>query len=182
MKLKVKYIAGVFRLLCNKIIFRKRLQLCSFFQYIGKNSEISIAADSQVRFGDRNYLTSNCYVGAHNNSSLIIGKNNFFNRNTIIECLDSIVIGDNNLFGPNIIIVDHNHKFSDKDCLICKQGYTTSPVKIGSNIWIGGNVTICEGVTIADNVVVGANSVVVRSLLESGIYVGNPAKKIKDLY
>ncbi len=64
--------------------------------------------------------------------------------------------------------------------MICKQGFTSSPIKIGSNIWIGGNVTICEGVTIVDSVVVGANSVVTHDLIESGVYAGSPVRKIED--
>ena len=52
--------------------------------------------------------------------------------------------------------------------------------KIGNNVSIGSNATILP-VTICDNVVIGAGSVVTKDITESGIYAGNPAKKIKDL-
>ena len=52
--------------------------------------------------------------------------------------------------------------------------------KIGDNVSIGSNVTILP-VEIVSNVVVGAGSVVTRDILIPGIYVGNPASKIKDL-
>ncbi|MBU0469192.1 MAG: N-acetyltransferase [Candidatus Omnitrophica bacterium] len=51
---------------------------------------------------------------------------------------------------------------------------------IGNNVSIGTNSTILP-VKIADNVVVGAGSVVTKDILESGIYAGNPAKKIRDI-
>lgn len=51
---------------------------------------------------------------------------------------------------------------------------------IGNNISIGSNATILP-VTICDNVVIGAGAVVTKSITKSGIYAGNPAKKIKDL-
>lgn len=51
---------------------------------------------------------------------------------------------------------------------------------IGNNVSIGSNATILP-VTICDNVVIGAGAVVTKDITTSGIYVGNPAKKIKDL-
>lgn len=93
--------------------------------------------------------------------------------------MGSITIGDNNLFGPNVVVVDHNHIYSDSSELICKQGFSIAPVKIGSDIWVGSNVTICEGVEICDHVVIGANSVVAKSILKPGVYVGSPVRKIR---
>ena len=49
---------------------------------------------------------------------------------------------------------------------------------IGNHVSIGTNATILP-VKIVDNVVIGAGSVVTKDILEAGIYVGNPARKIK---
>ncbi|MBI5219575.1 MAG: N-acetyltransferase [Bacteroidia bacterium] len=50
--------------------------------------------------------------------------------------------------------------------------------EIGNNVSIGTNATILP-VKITDNVVIGAGSVVTKDINESGIYAGNPAKKIR---
>lgn len=50
---------------------------------------------------------------------------------------------------------------------------------IGNNVSIGTNATILP-VRITNNVVIGAGSVVTQDILESGIYVGNPARKIRE--
>ena len=52
---------------------------------------------------------------------------------------------------------------------------------IGNNVSIGSNATILP-ITICDNVVIGAGSVVTKDILKSGIYAGNPAKKIKEIH
>ncbi|MFM2010747.1 MAG: hypothetical protein RLZZ479_1138, partial [Bacteroidota bacterium] len=52
--------------------------------------------------------------------------------------------------------------------------------KIGNHVSIGSNATILP-VEICDYVVIGAGSVVTKNITQSGIYVGSPAKKIKDL-
>ena len=40
---------------------------------------------------------------------------------------------------------------------------------------------MCPGVTIGSGCVIGAGSVVVRDCGENGLYVGNPAKRIRLL-
>ncbi len=52
--------------------------------------------------------------------------------------------------------------------------------QIGDNVSIGSHATILP-VIICDNVVIGAGSVVTKDILESGIYAGNPAKKLRAL-
>jgi acetyltransferase-like isoleucine patch superfamily enzyme len=50
--------------------------------------------------------------------------------------------------------------------------------KIGNHVSIGSNATLLP-VTICDHVVIGAGAVVTKNITESGIYAGNPAKKIR---
>ena len=52
--------------------------------------------------------------------------------------------------------------------------------RIGNNVSIGTNATIMPA-TICDRVVVGAGSVVTKSITESGIYVGNPARFLRPI-
>jgi acetyltransferase-like isoleucine patch superfamily enzyme len=52
--------------------------------------------------------------------------------------------------------------------------------RIGSYVSIGTNATILP-VTIPDNVVIGAGSVVTKDIKESGVYAGNPARKLRSL-
>jgi acetyltransferase-like isoleucine patch superfamily enzyme len=49
--------------------------------------------------------------------------------------------------------------------------------QIGNNVSIGSNATILP-VSICNNVVIGAGSVVTKNIYESGIYIGNPARKV----
>ncbi len=49
---------------------------------------------------------------------------------------------------------------------------------IGNHVSIGTNATILP-VMIADNVVIGAGSVVTKDISAPGVYVGNPARKIR---
>lgn len=49
---------------------------------------------------------------------------------------------------------------------------------IGDRVSIGSNATVMP-VTICDDVVIGAGSVVTKSIVEPGIYAGNPARLLR---
>jgi len=51
---------------------------------------------------------------------------------------------------------------------------------IGNNVSIGSNATILP-VNICDNVVIGAGAVVTKDITEPGVYVGNPARKLRSI-
>ena len=51
---------------------------------------------------------------------------------------------------------------------------------IGNHVSIGSNATILP-INICDKVVIGAGAVVTHDINESGIYAGNPAKKIRSI-
>ena len=51
---------------------------------------------------------------------------------------------------------------------------------VGNNVSIGSNASILP-VTICDHVVIGAGAVVTKNITSSGVYVGNPARKIRNL-
>jgi len=52
---------------------------------------------------------------------------------------------------------------------------------IGNRVSIGSNATILP-VTICDNTVIGAGAVVTKDIKDSGVYAGNPARKIRGFY
>ena len=90
---------------------------------------------------------------------LCIGSRNYFNKDVKIVCLEKIIIGDDCIIADSVHIYDHDHQFDDVLRLIKEQGYKSSPVKIGNNVWIGAKATILKGVTIGDGAVIGANAV-----------------------
>lgn len=55
-----------------------------------------------------------------------------------------------------------------------------SPIVIGRHVIVGTNSTIMPGVTLEEGCAVGAYSMVLKSTDPWGIYVGVPAKRIKD--
>jgi acetyltransferase-like isoleucine patch superfamily enzyme len=53
------------------------------------------------------------------------------------------------------------------------------PTRVGNFVSIGSNATLLP-ISVCDHVVIGAGSVVTRDILAPGIYMGNPARLIRD--
>ena len=85
-----------------------------------------------------------------------------------------VTIGENTIFANNVTIVANNHGMKDRNIYVAKD------VKIGENCWIGAGAVILPGVNLNDNVTVGANSVVTKDCEQNSIYIGVPAKKMKQ--
>jgi sugar O-acyltransferase (sialic acid O-acetyltransferase NeuD family) len=113
-------------------------------------------------------------------TSLIIGN---------VEIGEGSFIGAYSVLTTNIKIGNHailnrgNHIGHDSiigDFFSAMPGAIVSGnVTIANNVYIGTNSSIKEKISICDNVKIGLNAGVVKDIIESGTYVGVPAKKIK---
>lgn len=56
----------------------------------------------------------------------------------------------------------------------------TAPPKIGNDETLYANSSVIGNITVSDNATVGANSLLLCNAAEGGIYVGTPAKNIKE--
>jgi|SRR5690554_4831569 len=95
--------------------------------------------------------------GAIVNADVAIGENCIINTKANIE--------------HDVTIGDHVH--------ISTGAVVNGQVNIGHEVLIGSNSTIRNLIDICDNAVIGANSMVTKDIIEAGIYVGNPLKKLK---
>lgn len=74
----------------------------------------------------------------------------------------------------------------DHDCIIgpythvCPGVHIAGTVDIGKNVWIGIGSSIINNIIVCSNTVIGAGSIVIEAIDESGVYVGIPARRIKQ--
>jgi sugar O-acyltransferase (sialic acid O-acetyltransferase NeuD family) len=87
----------------------------------------------------------------------------FIKKNSIINI--NCTISHNTIIGQNC--------FVSPNCAIA--GF----VNISNSCFIGLNSTIIDHVSIESNIFIGAGTVVTKDVFFSGVYVGNPIKKIK---
>lgn len=98
--------------------------------------------------------------------------------NTVID--QRVTIGGN-CFLSIAVTVSH-------DSLIGESSYLSPRVtvcgncRIGKRVFLGAGSIIRDGVEICDDVVIGAGAVVLRNITVPGVYIGNPAKIMREGY
>lgn len=123
---------------------------------------------------DKTYYTTIIHPGAVISQWVEIGEGSIVTAGTIITC--------------NVKIGRHAHlnlhTTIGHDCEIGDY-FTTTPgtnisgnCKFGNNVYLGTNSAVKQGVVIGDDVTIGMGGVVVKDILEPGVYVGNPVKKL----
>lgn len=121
-------------------------------------------------------IGNNCFIGpfVEIQKDVQIGNNTKIQSHTFI--CELVTIGNDCFIGHGVMFI--NDLFSGGGPARGDKSKWKS-TNIGNHVSIGSNATILP-VEICDNVVIGAGAVVTKNITESGIYVGNPAKKIKN--
>ncbi len=120
-----------------------------------------------------------------NAQNLIIGSNVSIQPMCYLECgrsADNYIRIGNDVsiaHGTTIIATSHTYK-SDETDIIRDMKTVSRPVTVGDNVWIGAKATVLFGTTVASGCVIGANSLVNKDTESNGIYVGSPARRVKD--
>ncbi len=113
-------------------------------------------------------------------SQLTIGDNVSIHPMCYIDATGGIEIGNDVSIAHATTILSTTHTFDRQDIPIKDQTVKILPTKIEDDVWLGAKVTVLGGTTIRSGCIVGAGSVVTKDTHEKSVYVGVPAKKIKE--
>lgn len=136
--------------------------------------------DNSVEIGKSCIIGHNCSIRIEGNECKVtIGDGTTMTRDIHI-CVQedgmSITIGKDCMFSNNIIV-----RTSDSHP-IYKDGQRinpAAPIVIGNHVWIAPETTILKGVTIGDNCILASKSLLTKSVAESCLVAGLPAKVVK---
>lgn len=121
-------------------------------------------------------INDNCFVGpfVEIQKDVTIGQRTKIQSHTFI--CELVNIGDDCFIGHGVMFI--NDLFQKGGPAQGDKSLWKS-TNIGNRVSIGSNATILP-VNICDHVVVGAGAVVTKNISKPGIYVGNPARLIKE--
>lgn len=104
-----------------------------------------------------------------------IGLSSYAGGNTIINAQSHIGKG---VIINTAAVIEHDCDVQDF-CHIAPAAILCGNVSVGKGTFIGANTVVSNNTSICSDVILGAGSVVVKSIEDKGVWVGNPSIKIK---
>jgi maltose O-acetyltransferase len=124
-------------------------------------------------------IESNVFFGGTN---IEIRDHAFLNVGCSLDNSEHIFIGEAVRFGPRVQILTSTHDIRPSQIRLWPNDPTVAKaVRVEAGVWLGAGVIVLPGVCIAEGCVIGAGSVVTGSTESNGLYVGVPARRIKEL-
>lgn len=138
---------------------------------------LEIEDGAQVYIGEGVHFDEGLRLSATAGARIHIGRSCWFNHDVSIIARQEIIIGDNCIFGPSCYLIDHDHNIV-KGKNIMDQGFNSSHLHVGSDVWLGVGATLLMGARIGDGAVIAARAVVTKPVPANEIWGGIPAKRI----
>ena len=151
--LKYKFLITVGQIKNSEI----RVKLYELLNANNGNMPVIISPDAKVskyaEIGDGTVVMPGVFI----NASVKIGKNCIVNTGSIIE--HETIIGDN--------------------CHISTGTIINGQCNIGKRVFLGSGSVVSNNVEIISDTVIGSGTNIISSIKASGVYGGNPAKKLR---
>ncbi|MGI2104695.1 acyltransferase [Shewanella frigidimarina] len=156
------------------------------FKYLGSNVKVSDKASiyncNIISIGDNSRIDDFCVISGKVN----IGENVHLAPFTLLAGGEKgIIMDDFSGCAYHVQIFTQSDDYSGRTLTnptipASFKKETKKEIRIGRHVIIGTSSIVFPGVEIADGCSVGAMSLVNKSTEEWGIYVGNPARRVKE--
>lgn len=111
-------------------------------------------------------------------STLTMGDGSFVNHGCFFASGD-VVLGRNVFIAKGVTLSTGDHELGPHEKRAGTD--TQSTIVIEDGCWLGVNVVVLQGVRIAAGCIIGAGAVVTKDTEPDGVYVGVPARRVRDL-
>jgi len=107
--------------------------------------------------------------------NLVMGNHSCLSNHVDCYCVAPVVVGDHAIVSQYSYLCTATHDYSSHGFeLIVK------PITIGAQAWVAADVFVGPGVTIGEGSVIGARSNVLKDVDPWSVWVGSPARRVKD--
>lgn len=131
-----------------------------------------------LKLGRKVDISSYCKIKAKD-GELSIGERTSISPFTCLAAgAGGLYIGSDCMLGPSVTIVSSNHKYEELGLPINQQGFKSTGIWIGDDVWISSGCVVLDGAKIGSGSIITPNSVVSTEIPEYSIAAGNPAKVI----
>lgn len=156
------------------------------FKHLGRNVKISRLASlhrpEEISVGDNSRVDDFCAISG----KVTIGRNvHIAVHCSLVASVDELTMGDFSglAFGCRLFTSSDDYSGKSMTNPTIPSQYKSiqnGSIMLGKHVIVGTNSIVFPGVEIAEGCSIGAMTVVAKSTLPWGIYVGNPARRVKE--
>ena len=108
-----------------------------------------------------------------------VGDGSFINARCTLDGYGCIKIGRNVFLATGVKLITSTHEIGPAYKRAGQR--KLYPIVIGDGCWLGTDSLVLPGVTVAQGCIVAAGAVVAKDTEPNGLYVGVPARRVRDL-
>jgi acetyltransferase-like isoleucine patch superfamily enzyme len=156
------------------------------FKYVGRNvkisSSVSIHRPEQISIGDNSRVDDFCAISGN----VSIGRNvHVAVHCSLVASREELILQDFSGLAFGCKLFTSSDDYSGKTLTNPTvperfKSITHGPISIGRHVIIGTNSVVFPGVDVAEGCAIGALTLVTKSTLPWGIYLGAPARRVKE--
>lgn len=156
--------------------FEPNLAQCDMFIAIGENSTRKKVFEKVKKCGFK------CVSLIH--KSAIISKSAFISSENV-AIMPNVIVNAKARVETGVIL--NSNSVIEHECIVDEFSHISVGAKLAGNVsvgkqcFLGVNSCILPNLNLHDEVVLGAGAVVIKNIKQKGIFVGIPARKIKDI-
>jgi acetyltransferase-like isoleucine patch superfamily enzyme len=143
--------------------------------YAGNKIGRNFQTGNKVNIRESNEIGDNVSIGTLSVIEHHVTIGNNVRIHTQVFVPEYSILEDGAWLGPNVVLTNAKYPLSPG----AKASLRGPIIKRGAKL--GANATVLPGVMIGENALVGAGSVVVKSVPDDAVVVGNPARIIKQI-
>ncbi|MAE67327.1 MAG: hypothetical protein CMJ18_23950 [Phycisphaeraceae bacterium] len=127
-------------------------------------------------------LFPNTYISLGEGASgfVEIGHHSHFAPNCVLYGWGGLEIGPYCNIAAHVVFATVGHHDEITDRPMALTGEKSGPITLEEDVWIAANATVTANTRIRRGCVIGANAVVTRDTDPMGVYVGVPARRLRD--
>ena len=131
--------------------------------------------------GDHVAFYPGTYISLGDSSSFVeIGHDSHFAPNCVLFGWGGLMIGPYCNIAAHCVFATVGHDQIIREKPMALAAGVRGPITLEEDVWLCANVTVTANTTIAKGCIIGANAVVTHDTEPYGLYVGVPARRLRD--
>ena len=148
------------------------------FNHIHRNVQVgnNVTIRSYVELRSGTVIGHDCYIdsGVKSSGNNIVGDRVILRYDSILA--KGVIVEDDVFISPQLMTENISHRGEEIGGAHIGIGEWDKKTKY--RVFIGTNVTLAAGIEICSGTIIGTKANVRKSILEPGIYIGNPARRL----